>query len=84
MNIGPFPQIYLKAKRNSVHTLFENPFAKKPNSLEFYRSYLLNNVDLMKKIDDMDSTTKLGCFCLQEDENCHGRVIIDIKKSMMK
>lgn len=67
---------------------FGNPFSSKPSkyetinvetrkeSIERFRHYLLNNPELLDKIQELRGKT-LACWC-DENQSCHGDVIIDI------
>ena len=67
---------------------FGNPFSSKPSkyakeivhtrkeSIAKFRHYLLNNPELLAKIQELRGKT-LACWCNQ-NQSCHGDVIIEI------
>lgn len=68
--------------------IYGNPFSSKPSkyakeivstrkeAIEKFRTYLLNNPELLDKIYELQGKT-LACWC-DENQSCHGDVIIDI------
>ena len=67
---------------------FGNPFSSKPSkfakeivatrkeSIEKFRHYLLNNPELLDKIQELRGKT-VACWC-DENQSCHADVIIEI------
>jgi len=72
----------------SASSIWGNPFSSKPSkyakeittsrkeSIEKFRHYLLNNPELLAKIQELRGKT-LACWC-STTQACHGDVIIDI------
>jgi hypothetical protein len=56
-------------------TLAEFIVGSREEAIEKYREYLVNNKELMAKLDELDGKT-LGCWC--HPKSCHGDVIIEV------
>jgi len=49
--------------------------ATRKEAMEKYREYLLNNKELLARLEELRGKT-LGCFC--KPKSCHGDIIIDL------
>lgn len=70
---------------------YGNPWSSKPSkyaehiveskseAIEKYRNYVLNNPELLDKINELKGKT-IACWC-DENESCHGDVIIKINNT---
>jgi hypothetical protein len=62
-----------------------NPFSVKKygrdKCLEMYKHYVMNNPEMMSKIEGLDGKT-LGCWC--HPEKCHGDILIEILHNLLK
>lgn len=53
-----------------------NQYTVKEYGLELFRTSLLNDVRLMKKLKELKGK-KLGCWC-NENEACHGDILMEL------
>jgi hypothetical protein len=56
-------------------TLAEHVVKSRKEALEKYREYILNNPDLLDKIEQLRGKT-IACWC--HPRKCHGDIIIEI------
>ena len=72
------PSIWGNPYSHKEGTLAEFKVSTRKEAIEKYRIYLLNNPDLLLKIEELRGKT-LGCWC--KPKSCHGDVIIEVLQS---
>jgi hypothetical protein len=56
-------------------TLAEHIVATRKEAIDNYRTYLLNNPELLNSLEELRGKT-LGCFC--KPKSCHGDIILEL------
>lgn len=69
-------------------SIWGNPYSSKPSkyakeivnnkreAIEKYKNYILNNPELLEKLNELRGKT-IACWC-KENEKCHGDVLIEL------
>lgn len=80
--------IYIGRKNsfyNLVQSEWANPFVigkdgTRPEVIEKYRLWINCQPNLLKKLQSLNSKN-LGCWCDYPNEDCHGRILLELSKS---
>ena len=69
-------------------SLFHNPFVigkdgTRAEVIEKFREYALRTPDILSKLYLIDNQV-LGCWCNWPDEDCHGRVLFELRQEQLK
>lgn len=78
--------VYIGRSGRGLTSKWGNPFSVKECgsrkvAIGKYESWILNQPELMSSLHELDDKT-LGCFCYP-DKDCHGSVLIKLRRLQM-
>jgi hypothetical protein len=73
---------------NQAESIFHNPFVigkdgTRAEVIEKFREYALKTPDILSKLYLIDDSV-LGCWCDYPAEDCHGRVLFELRQEQLK
>jgi hypothetical protein len=69
-------------------SIFHNPFVigkdgTRAEVIEKFRKYAPTNKELMDSLHLLDKENFLGCYCDYPHEDCHGRILIELREAQL-
>lgn len=86
---GPKSRFLYIGRKNSTYGLLESVFANpfvigkdgdREEVIKKFEEYALTNPILMESLPQLDSYNFLGCWCLFPHDDCHGRVLLELRE----